>query len=720
MPQEESEARRRSLANATAAPNSRSSSFQRMSRVSSSLVAARPVEFGSGSIFDAEVSSADKLPFKFPVAKYLEEALVGLCGAPHSFDIPENPEKARAIWKRMKRVVGMENTSSICESLAWVCIGVLFGTVADAALEGLRARLSRSWFLLTIDLGRTEFIGNLAVGSRDAVLDTLPTLLVQVILRLVIDAFPTDQMELLRNVEGLIDKLTSIVHKEALGYPLHRDVALNLRRGLFRPKVLEKPHVNTVETIQSVKRLTVMENAQAQLRPLTFGAKRSQPLEEQQLEHIMELRDEQLEQDRMKRSPSKQASGHEARETRELHPLQDMVDKYQTLAAEGEEFFLQQLENMEKQAEAYQQLKEEEDSACFQCGQEGYIATPLVSPPQTPPKSGPEKSDPTEVRRASSEAALGSQTSETKSSFVASMRPTMRRTMRRSFCLTCTATTATNTLRLMRERRELEAAERRRRDEVLMTRIAAPLPENYSWKPVERSRVSPIISRQLGMDPDSMPSPAARKWSRKSCGSRSSPTLVPGAKPNDEALPDIGSGPAAAAAAVASATAVAAAVVAAAGGGGRQRGRRKFTLKDSGSRGYGDSSQEKGSRLPSPMSRREQTITIDLNAQQSIKGHESLKRLEQQREAITQNSFDQYKREFDLETGVRKQKLDGAKIKRDEIQYIETLETLVGCRSEPALRLPAHQPSRPMGPRSLSDIRGTFGSEEASPTAASP
>uniref|UniRef100_A0A7S1WPQ3 Uncharacterized protein n=1 Tax=Alexandrium catenella TaxID=2925 RepID=A0A7S1WPQ3_ALECA len=110
---------------------------------------------------------------------------------------------------------------------------------------------------------------------------------------------------------------------------------------------------------------------------------------------------------------------------------------------------------------------------------------------------------------------------------------------------------------------------------------------------------------------------------------------------------------------------------------------------------------------------RDNSIIIDLDAQRSMKGHEILRHLEQQREAISQNSFDAYKREFDLETGVRKQKLDGVKIKRDEIQYVESLESLVGSRSEPALRLPVHRPIRQVrGPRSISDIRGTIGVAE--------
>jgi len=77
-----------------------------------------------------------------------------------------------------------------------------------------------------------------------------------------------------------------------------------------------------------------------------------------------------------------------------------------------------------------------------------------------------------------------------------------------------------------------------------------------------------------------------------------------------------------------------------------------------------------------------------LNALHSIKGQDVVKRLEQEREAIMQNSFDHYKKEFDLVTGVRKLKFDQVKLHRDENQYVDSIQALVGSRSEPALRMP--------------------------------
>jgi hypothetical protein len=64
------------------------------------------------------------------------------------------------------------------------------------------------------------------------------------------------------------------------------------------------------------------------------------------------------------------------------------------------------------------------------------------------------------------------------------------------------------------------------------------------------------------------------------------------------------------------------------------------------------------------------------------------RRLESQSEAVRLNSFELYKQECDLVTGIRKQFTDGNLLRNAEATYVRKLETLVGSRSTPALRVP--------------------------------
>lgn len=614
-----------------------------------------PPEFGKCSVFDAEALSADALPFMLPVAEYLEEALVGMSGNPASPKGEASSGPARSMWRQMKKALSMDPTRGVCEPLAWIAIGMLFGTVSEVALDELRSQLSQSWFLLTIQLGPTELHGTAITCQHDHLLAALPTILVQVIYRLIIDAFPHDQKQLVLHAQALIEKLTCIVHQEISGYQLNQDTALDMRQRLFRKSVIEKPSVSAVETMNAVRRLTLLENAQAQLQPLAFGAGDGVPLEAAQLEHVLEQREQEMRGNSERRL---------ARKGKGSSTVASGVEHYQQLSVRAEELFVQQLADLYPESRC-------QSSQSTSVQPEGHASPALT------PKSA--------VWHEASEEPETCSLSVPDTGFY---KPGTGMTMRRGLRVADSEkATATQTQRLLRERREAEAVARRRRDELLASRIAAPLPECYSQQPLmDKKGVSPIVGRQLGQDrPQPQLVPGSKRPVRERRGgvggstSTSPPKLPllvsPGSPPN---ISD-----------------VSVRALASAAGDGRTTTptsrsttrQRRRTTKDS---GFGRGCLH--SPPPSPHRRREAFVTISMDPPKRLENQVVFRRLDQQRQGIKQRSFEVYKKDYDLTTGLRKQRLNDESIRQEEFAYVESLEALVGSRSEPALRMHRHRP----------------------------
>merc|ERR1719382_1376910 len=110
----------------------------------------KPAEFGSGSVFDAKVRSADEFLFELPVKRYLEETLMGMHGAPKEKKTLEPTGDGRR-WARMKQLFSMPATHALVKALFWVCISCVFPEDDDVtdeekeALLELRRRMAESW-----------------------------------------------------------------------------------------------------------------------------------------------------------------------------------------------------------------------------------------------------------------------------------------------------------------------------------------------------------------------------------------------------------------------------------------------------------------------------------------------------------------------------------------------------------------------------------------------
>ncbi|CAK9089161.1 unnamed protein product [Durusdinium trenchii] len=78
-------------------------------------------------------------------------------------------------------------------------------------------------------------------------------------------------------------------------------------------------------------------------------------------------------------------------------------------------------------------------------------------------------------------------------------------------------------------------------------------------------------------------------------------------------------------------------------------------------------------------------VNLSMDAS-NLKEEVVTQRLQQHADAFRDSSFDNVKKETDILTGQRRQRLDAAALERDERTFIERIEGLVGNKSTPAIR----------------------------------
>lgn len=244
--------------------------------------------FGQCSLFDVEISSASDLPQFFPVERYLTEALLGMCGAPKDAkaDAKQSGSQSEgsATWRQLYRAFAAQSARGCCAALVWLTIGVLFGTVAEDASAVFREKLASQWFLFAGQRG-------LQGKERDRILDFAPTVFVQAIYRLLIDAFPPEREKLTQHADQLLEKLGNIVQYEVSGFRPDPGTLRELRKKAFRKQVLSNPHMNVVEARRAELRQQKLEGQTNRREPLEFGdLEPGRALDETQLEHVMEGR----------------------------------------------------------------------------------------------------------------------------------------------------------------------------------------------------------------------------------------------------------------------------------------------------------------------------------------------------------------------------------------------------------------------------------------------
>lgn len=612
----------------------------------------RQPKFGESwmSILDVLVTSADSLPLELPVAQFLEETCSGMRGAQTEDSDSRDSTEQRVRWKSLRDTLSSEASRTICNSLFWVVLGILFGTVSEEGDRDLRDRLARSWLNLSVKLnkhnGDRATPGELA--RRAWLGNMLPVALVQTVFRLLVDCFPFEHEKLMRSTDIILEKLNQIAYRELSGFHICQETSRTLRKKLFFQNVIDHPSANQKESAKKDmgREKQSRRKRQAQSQPMSFGEEDTLPLEEMQLEHILEQR----ERDKNRACSRKDRGDGETSPKPRKKDSWDMqfsgflpvgaemlsVDRYVNIRSEGEELMMRQF------AELYPE--EQEDP------------TDSESSFQTSRKAG--SSNPNS-RPASRPAGLG----KTRQVFVTTAHTTAQ------------GDVANATGRSTKHaKRDAEAAERRRRDELFAERIARPLPEALGLTTVH---VSPLVDRLAPSDGQCgllhKPSSEGRKLRMRHTSPVFRNFLPPLSRSQSEPSCD--------------ALETEARRSQSDFGAGRTAKGSDAASRDKKAHEGGCPIKFSSAKNQVPVKNQSRSETILIEPPTSVKSEVVLGRLHKQAEASRHQSFDEYKRLYDMTTGQKKIASDPRQLEAEERLYIKKVEALVGKASSRAPRM---------------------------------
>mmetsp|Transcript_84399 Transcript_84399/g.149284 ORF Transcript_84399/g.149284 Transcript_84399/m.149284 type:complete len:708 (+) Transcript_84399:70-2193(+) len=622
-------------------PHSRATSFGALGPL---------IAFGECSLFDIEVIDPDSMPYELPAAQYLEETLAGLHGAP----APEHAQGSKN-WKRLQAVLETEEASKACELLAWVSVGSIFDTIIEKpCLAEIKKRLAQSWFELTLIIGR---VVDGYKQNKDWVQEVLPAVFVQAIYRMLVDAFPPEQRSMVQSSKEVLEKLSHIAHYEVAGFQANPGTWEKLRKRLFCSSVLAVPHLNQRESMASERKREKLERERAvekdfESAPLVFGTDaKTDPLNDDQLEHVMAMRPSRNGHGFKKSlitdaafSPMQAGWGtstarEEAFSERSLRSLEELkaraeeelgVDRYEAFSSQAEELLSKQLNNL------YEVPPDERLNA------ESLFGKVVNKEQEDAPQTDASGESPETPRNKSRSGA-------------ASAKHGGRQTVRGSM-------DGTNAARREREKREAEAAERRRRDELLDKQIGAPLSQELRQRSLDTSLVSPVLDRLAPSDSERQLLPSLPSLKQQVKMNEPQPQHLPSISEQPKKEPKVKAKEAIA----------------------RRRLALKPTLKEE-----TETRKKKDGKLTNsaslPQIPHNGVVTVNLESQ-SLKHEVAAERLQKQMEAFRARSFDEVKKANDVVTGQKKQRLDPGTLETEETSFINKLEQLVGSRSTPALQ----------------------------------
>mmetsp|Transcript_27878 Transcript_27878/g.64770 ORF Transcript_27878/g.64770 Transcript_27878/m.64770 type:complete len:717 (+) Transcript_27878:21-2171(+) len=601
-------------------------------------------KFGSCSLFDAKVVDVECMPFSFPAAQFLEETLAGMFGAPHV------ATPASKNWSRLQAATQTPSAQASCTYLAWVALGHIFATVSPDCLPEIKSSLAKSWFDLSLEVER------ICEGNRrnkDWMHEALPAVLVNAIYRMIVEAFPPEARLLAQHSQETISKLTLIVQHEVTGLPWTTQTWEKLRKKLFCPTVLATPQLNQKESMGAYLRRERREREQQKegdRGPLSFGQP-AEALSDEQLESVLVMRNERLivaaqnQRNGISSDPGLALKGWTSAQVRShLAPdvanrLEELaqradevsVDRYEELALEGEDMITRQLEDLYPDG-----------------GWE-----PGNTPPELVSKLGDEEGDPFSLNAPGSSSSSAAWPLETPKDFKRSCSQSGR-----------SGRDSTVAAKRERERREAEAAERRRREELLEKCLLAPLPKEFAPRSFETSLVSPALDRLSSSEGTLLP--ALKNLRQKVRMQEPKPHMLP-----DEYPPE----PSRSAGSFAKPKALRVETRRASHPG---PGQAKGRLGSKGSENGTSQGQSQNSFSGTGVSLALETT--------NVKEEVTASRMEKHMTAFRDASFDNMKKDFDILTGQKKQRLDAVALDRDEKSFVERMEGLVGSKSTPAVR----------------------------------
>lgn len=322
------------------------------------------------SVLDVKLGAPWEVP-EPPIVQYLEEVPLGMRGgAGDSAAQAEDNPSVRNV-RSLQQVLTHSCAEKACRALLWLAVGGVFDHLPQESLNEWRSLLGQSWFLLSLALAQ-ECAGDRHL--QDWVTAALPFVFAQAIYRILCDGFADDRKLFTSHADKLVCKVTLVVHFEVTGFQMTADTVRKERRRLLQKHIFKNPHVNQREYMRGQRRQEMLESQNTCVgdQPLRFGEEEAQPLEDTQLDHVMQGR-------REARSQAKPVIGKDGTQVG-LHipsevPPDLSVDRYTYLSEHGAAILDRQLEEF---AYILGELPDEELT------EEPQVTSPLQSPPSTP------------------------------------------------------------------------------------------------------------------------------------------------------------------------------------------------------------------------------------------------------------------------------------------------------------------------------------------------
>lgn len=434
--------------------------------------------------------------------------------------------------------------------------------------------------------------------------------------------------------QEILRKLSQVVQHEVMGLHWRTETMEKLRKRLFCPQVLDSPQLNQRESMEVFRKHEMRERDNIptdELPPLHFGGE-DEPMSDAQLASVMALRGKRGEDE----SPTRKAA---AQELGMKGWSSDLVQEQLSESARQRLAELKQRVSKELSLDRYEDLAVQAEELMANHIDQLYADggwEPGKTPPELVCNLG---DDPFALKEGALHPDLPGDEGKEKE------RSERGQEMKRSQSVR-SMRDSTVAVRRERERREAEIAERRRRDELLEKYIAAPLPEAYRVQSFDTSLVSPALDRLAPSDGERRLLPPLKHLKQQ----------VKMKTP--KALADLALSP-------------------------QSKAQEKKPLTQAArqtSKPSGTSSAVERQAL-----RAGAKVNLSMDAS-NLKEEVVTQRLQQHADAFRDSSFDNVKKETDILTGQRRQRLDAAALERDERTFIERIEGLVGNKSTPAIR----------------------------------
>jgi len=642
---------------------------------------------GVKCVLDIMVTAKQTPTMVPPIRQYLEEVSLGMVGSSGEAASQAQVEGRRRPGEKatpadcmqvMVRVIAADPAVNACQSMFWLVLGAIFGIMDAEVTPDFRQQLGEAWYAFTLQ------VMSAAKGDQevqDWILAAMPPVFGQAIYRLLVDGFVEDRKQFIQEGQHLLTKVCMVAHFELTGFQINVESLRRLRQRRFQRQVLQHPHVNQRQALAGKKRQEILESTAAADRnqPLEFAgveARRAdavtptgrlhlsmQPLEESQLEHVMQTSDQRRRDDATKIN-----IGNKAMWEIEPSPVptQYSVARYKDLA-KGSLLLDRQLEELNDiSGQDLHKPEDEEDS----------------EPPSPVHSSLPDSEVPSPTGASPRFSEVGTEADWTSEATSVPTTPSRPRRLWRRTRLVSNLTAARIEARKKKER-EIKA--KKLRQDTLQRKCAEPLPKDLTERSMSTTWVSPAMqSLQKAPTRCTLQKTSAETFQLKMMVQ---PVLV-----RRLSMPSLASS---GGAGEASPSRQRKHPDAASQGGGAQPSPERKEESIAGSIRTG-TAQGQGSRVqrspnaaaneaappPSAVLPRVAKSTrgevISLDAPSRISQKEMKKRLEVTDKAAKTQSFAIYMKEHDIFTGVRKLRFDEKRLRDEEDAYVKKMCSLVG------------------------------------------